>query len=179
LEDLSQMTNDLRTQKELSPSYKSRLPRRETERHRRAYLYYLNLGEQRTHKKVAEYFKCSLSSVKAWSSRFAWRNRVSKQAQAEKNELILEKRGEILEIRKALVTLAKLLIENAVKRTLPIEKSLHEAVDTEAIQIRTPRDLKDVLGVLVSAISGDFAAASLDPQPEEKVEQQGYRIVIE
>jgi hypothetical protein len=173
------MSNSLKAQKELSPSYKTRLPRRETEKHRRAYLYYLNLGEQRTHRKVVEHFKCSLSSVKAWSSRFAWRDRISKQAQAEKNELILEKRGEILEIRKALVTLTKLLIENAVKRTLPIEESLHEAVDTEAIQIRTPRDLKDVLGVLFSAITGDFATASCELPPAGETAEPKAQIIIE
>jgi len=173
------MTDNPKAQKELSPSYKTRLPRRETEKHRRACLFYLNLGEQRTLEKVAEHFKCSLSSVKAWSSRFAWRHKISKQAQVERNELVLEKRGEILEIRKALVTLTKLLVENAVKRTLPIEQSLRETVDTEVIQIRTPRDLKEVLSVLVSAITGDFAAASLDPQPEDKVEQTGFRFTIE
>jgi hypothetical protein len=173
------MTESPKASKELSPSYKARFPRRETEKHLRAYLFYLNLGERRTLEKVAEYFKYSLSSVKAWSSRFAWQQRLSKQAQTERNELILEKRGEILEIRKALVTLTKLLVENAVKRTFPIEQSLRETVDTEVIQIRTPRDLKDVLSVLVSAITGDFAAASLDPQPEENAGQQGYHIIIE
>ena len=49
---------------------------KETLKHYQAFMFYWGLDSDRTHKKVATEYKISTSTVKQWSSRYSWLERI-------------------------------------------------------------------------------------------------------
>jgi len=147
------MPNIMKIEEELSSSYKSRIPRKESDLHRQAFFFYLCLGPRRSHQKVATKFECSVDTVKVWSRAFKWRDRISQQEREERDQLLSEKRQELLEVRRGLITLARLLVEDAVRRAAPMEQDMKELIEAGRIRIRSPKDAKDV---------GDFVRAVVE-----------------
>lgn len=54
-------------------------PVKESRTHHQAKLYYLSLGEDRSHKKVATKFGVSVTSINNWASKFGWKLYVREQ----------------------------------------------------------------------------------------------------
>lgn len=172
------MDNSIKS--ELSPSYRDRFPKKEGERHRQAFFFYDSLGPARTYKKVAVQFKCSIEAVKVWSRAFRWRERIGQREREERDQLIVDKRAEILDVRKGLITLGKLLIEDALKRAAPIEESLREMIDKGVIRIRSPKDAKDVKDFVLGAVEWvRDSEASLEKDTKSDAQHVQVNLVIE
>ena len=56
-------------------------------------------------------------------------------------------------MRRGLITLARLLVEDAVRRAAPMEQDMKELIEAGRIRIRSPKDAKDV---------GDFVRAVVE-----------------
>jgi len=163
---------------ELSVSYRGRRPKQEGPRHIQAYRYYEGLGSQRSLSKVAQDCKYSISAVKAWSSAFAWQSRIRKK-EKEADPLVLEKGNEIFEIRKALITLARLLITDALRKAAPVERSLEQAVENnKMIELTSTKDIKDLVGIFLAVVN--WGSDSIpDLLPEENPQRTSNSISIE
>ena len=174
------MPNIMKPDKDLSASYRTRLPKKEGERHRQAFFYYESLGPDRTHQKVAIQFKCSVDSVKVWSRTFQWNYRLAQREREERDQLIAEKRQEILDVRRGLINLGRLLIEDAIKRSVPLQESdMKELIEKGMIRIRTPKDVKDVKDFVLGAVTWNSSASSCDIPEAEDAGRQTPRIIIE
>jgi hypothetical protein len=163
---------------DLSVSYKGRMPKKEGEKHRQAFFYYASLGPERSHQKVADHFGYSREAVKVWSSAFRWRERITRREREERDQLIAEKRQEILQTRRDLISLGRVLIGNAVRKATPGGQSPAEEVAKGGIELRNARDIRDLVNVLLSAINWDAAGGSGDFPPEEERQETGYNLVI-
>jgi transposase len=99
------------------------MPPRDRQQHDRAFTLYLSLGEKRTYKQVAERLRVSVSTVKNWSRKYNWQERVQEQEaevarkvadQAIDSQANLLARDQKI-VHMALVKLAKGIAEDRVK----------------------------------------------------------------
>ncbi len=102
-------------------------PRHEDERHRLAFETYHALGSGRTYRQVADKLGVSVSTIKLWSRRFGWRDRIAdREAQAARDfaeqgiEVTAAERDRDRKIvRMAKARLTKDIAEGRVKGRLP------------------------------------------------------------
>ena len=77
----------------------------ETPRHVQAFEYYFGLGdENRSFKKVAEYFKVALSTIQQWNESFNWQRRIEIKNNEIKKEIQKQAKQENLKQTAKLLT---------------------------------------------------------------------------
>ena len=97
---------------DLSPTTRSKFPKKELKKHIDAYHYWKNLPvEQRTYKKVAEFVGVGAGSIQLWHRAFNWDDRLSEYEDMVTDEVISSKRDVIKQIRELTIDAVKEVIE--------------------------------------------------------------------
>jgi len=84
---------------------------KETLRHKKAFEYYLYLGEERSYRKVAEAFKVSDRAVKKWGTEFKWSERLYKREKELADKFREQNEDEFLKHQKKRLDLINRAIE--------------------------------------------------------------------
>lgn len=111
------------------------------ERHKEAFLYYLNLGENRSYGKVARVFGVSGPAVRKWSINNNWQGKLHKQLkqQARLFQLAIDKNQKI-----RVKSIGQVIesIGGALKRIIKDDEKGEPYID---ITISSPKDLHNVV----------------------------------
>jgi transposase len=102
------------------------MPPREDERHERAFAVYLSLGEKRSYKQVAAQVGVSLSTVKQWSKRYRWKERIAERDAEAARQVADNTLSNTVEeftrnkkiVQMAMVKLAKAIADGRIKMQL-------------------------------------------------------------
>lgn len=165
------------TTKELSPTTMARLPKVETDRHRKAFAIWHDMGDERTYAAVAEKVGVSPYTIQIWAVAFGWRQRYGEIQRAQRDTVIAQYGPEVAGVRKDGIVLASILIgwkreiaEILDKRTresrdLTLEEEARVALLKKnltdlGIKTGSGKELRDVEGFFSDLVNFD---ASLNP----------------
>jgi len=113
-------------------SYRRRLPVKETQDQKDAYVFYQSLGGERSLPIVAQKFNKSLDTVKAWSAGLRWRERLMTKEREDQMKIWQEKSLKLTETKKKLVDILCNLVEDIDQDKLKVEnlRDLRALVET-------------------------------------------------
>ncbi len=132
-------------------SYRRRLPVKENQEQKDAYLFYQSLGAERSLLVVARKFNKSLDTVKAWSAGFRWRERIMAKEREDQIEIWREKSLELTESKKRLVDILCRLVQG---------------IDEDKLQVKDVRDLRAIVETLAKLAGEDIPKTQLNIKAE-------------
>lgn len=151
-------------------------PRIERPEHRSMYAFYERLGGKRSLRKVAREFSRSMATISLISRAFNWQDRICQYEAITKDPIVTVSKPkmdnarldivcvveEITTILGEMTKLAKAIRKGAKDEMSGLEKdkmkALINALSVYGIRIRTPKDLRDMVGTLKDVM--EFGKAS-------------------
>ncbi|HDR8409161.1 MULTISPECIES: hypothetical protein [Bacillus cereus group] len=107
----------------------STLVKEEKEHHRRAFEYYLAMGEKRNLREVAKEFNKSLTTIHNWSVSFDWKSRIEIR-DAEMSKMLEKKTNEtVTDIKAKYHTFLKAMLADAIQRFKKGEMKIESPLD--------------------------------------------------